>query len=130
MLVVAQANILTEASWAAWKSVAEQELQEKDPSKRTPGDDECNLVASRTVLQERSSDIQSSPHSSASKSKSTATPSSSCPSSTASAQQNHPAADRCFNMSLHDSYKILDKIEPISPMATRFLEAYADRLGP
>ncbi|KAH9841201.1 hypothetical protein Tdes44962_MAKER07867 [Teratosphaeria destructans] len=129
MLVVEQAHILTNVSWAAWKSMAEKELQGQDPSRRTAGDDGGSLGPSRTVLQEKSGNIQSSPHSSASRSKSAGTPASSCPSSSsASAKPNHSAADR-FDMSLPDFYRILDKVERISPMATRFLEAYAERLA-
>ncbi|RMZ03066.1 hypothetical protein D0862_05800 [Hortaea werneckii] len=112
MRVVEHAEILTEASWELWSSLGQETTTIPSQSNTNPAPS-----SDRQPLREISDNARPqaplTPPSSASKG-------SQAPES---ASISSPAS-----MSLVEMYSSLDKIERASPMASRFLEAYAEKL--
>ncbi|KAI6913299.1 hypothetical protein KC318_g3742 [Hortaea werneckii] len=114
MRVVEYAEILTEASWELWGSI-------DSDGTRSPSQPNTNPAPStdRQPLREISDNTrpQAPPTPPSSATKGSTAPESASVSSSSSS-----------SMSLVEMYSSLDQIERSSPMASRFLEAYAEKL--
>lgn len=111
--IVEKANILSEASWKVWKDVA------------------LLRQTGRKPLGELGSSSSQSPRWSSRKNKrdaGTASDSSMPKTLFSDPPLEDVAIMKCSYETLSDFYSILDKIEKTSPVAARYLEAYAERL--
>ncbi|KAI7505186.1 hypothetical protein KC347_g8079 [Hortaea werneckii] len=110
MRVIEHAEILTDASWELWRSIDQETMT---PTPGQPGT--TGASSARPPLGEISDNVrpQAPP-----------TPPSSA---TKNSKAPQPTLD-ASSMSLVEMYSSLDKIERSSPMASRFLEAYAEKL--
>lgn len=121
MRLIASAEVLTEASWTLWKGMVGKMLKllKETPAEGVPLDDvPLNIVQCSPRRSPRKNGKQALPP--------LPTPPSSNMEQSAKSLPEGPLI-RSFS-SLQDFYSLMDKIERTSPMGTRFLEAYADRL--
>jgi hypothetical protein len=141
MRIVAKAEVLGPRSWPVWKrlfdKVSKDTLKQGDGSSETPG----MTSGGRTVLGAISPNerwMPSNEHKTNVKGKARAviqavdlTSALPTPPSSAAEPDVHvarPDATEGRVQTLQDFYSLLDKLERTSPMAARFLEAYAERL--
>ena len=120
MRVVQHAEILTNASWELWRNLdlgtTPTQIQSNTNPSTAPG-------SARSPLREINDNAR--PHQAPLTPPSSATKPSKAPEPTSDSSSSSSWSS---SMSLVEMYSSLDKIERSSPMASRFLEAYAEKL--
>ncbi|KAK5123760.1 hypothetical protein LTR85_002396 [Meristemomyces frigidus] len=121
MEIVESAEVLSEASWEAWKYMADDGLRQASVQKAGKHDDDVLFVSEQPA-----SDRRRSPRKSASVKQEhvLATP----PSSAVKGESSQEDSAVCSSTTLVEMYSSLDKIERMAPMGARFLEVYAEKV--
>ncbi|KAI5362090.1 hypothetical protein Slin15195_G057400 [Septoria linicola] len=132
MKVIEKADILTEASWPAWRSIVTKALEQDGEytSVSSSGRLGAMLSTTRPPLNELSIDSSQSPLRSL-RTKIEEGSASVCEDTRQGAMITHSnaiAQKRCSFEKLSDFHSLLDRIERTSPMAVMYLDAYAERL--